>query len=127
MAAVSSYAHILSPQHSSALNTDLLLPCSCVLGETAGALNTHIVLSQVGFLFSSQDLQSCGLADTVGPHQPQHLTGSRDRQPAQTQPHKCVFVPQSQHFHRVSHQHINTLRSQHTSNKLDYKKCSLSV
>lgn len=90
MAAVSSYTHILSPQHSSALNTDLLLPRSCVLGETAGGLNTHIVLAQVGFLFSSQDLQSCGLANTVGPHQPQHLTGSRDRQPAHTTTQMCI-------------------------------------
>lgn len=46
--------------------------------------DTHVVLAQVGFLFPSQDLQSRGLPDTVGPHQAEHLTGSGDGQPAHT-------------------------------------------
>lgn len=46
--------------------------------------DTHIKLPQVGFLFPSQDLQGRGLPDTVGPHQPQNLSGSGNRQPAAT-------------------------------------------
>lgn len=50
----------------------------------AGSRRTHIVLAQVGFLFSSQDLQGCGLANTVGSHQSQYLTGSGNWQPTHT-------------------------------------------
>lgn len=104
-AAVSSYTHVLSHQHSSGFKqqshptnqpfsymTVYLLSFSCVLIEAAARLNTHIVLSQVGFLFPSQDLQSCGLANTVGPHQPQDLTRPGDRQPAHTQTHTLLNI-----------------------------------
>lgn len=50
-----------------------------------GSCDTHIILAQVGFLFSSQDLQGCGFANTIGPHQSEHPTRSGNWQPTHTQ------------------------------------------
>lgn len=89
MAAESSHMLILSHQRSTRAEhvsfTDTWLPRSCVSG-------THIILAQVGFLFSCQDLQSRGLSNTVGPHQPEHLTGPGDRQPTHTYTHLYYTV-----------------------------------
>ena len=39
--------------------------------------------SEVGLLLAGEDLEGGGLADAVGPHQPQHHAGTRNRQPVQ--------------------------------------------
>ncbi len=83
-AAVSSYTlYMLSHVNSSRLSYTHNMAAVLVCREG----DTHIIFAQVGFLFSSQDLQSRGLANTIGPHQPQHLTGPGDRQPARTRTH----------------------------------------
>lgn len=61
--------------------------CVCERHNT----RTHIKLAQVGFLFTRQDLERRGLANTVGPHQPQNFSRSRNGQPA----HKQWSVPTS--------------------------------
>ena len=47
---------------------------------TSSSRKTHIITAEVRFQFTSKDLESCTLADTVRPDEPEDLARSRRRQ-----------------------------------------------